>query len=307
MLSIMLRFVIVIVFSLSASAQPHFQSTSMDVGVEMVAHFVENREKFDNFACKGVVLNEFVNSRDDISSRSIDFVVFENSGKRLARSAFKRLDLSSGEATGWLDVFSTKGRQRIVVDKVELEEDYSKAMIRRDWLPKDPWSWAIISGAGFEQHMEDSLLWMTIFQEEKLLAVEEDGVITRAEWNVGPQARIQAHFDRRKGNMPTYCRYIVPVDKEKHFSSKSKLLFNEIETEWAPHSKGWVPVRIKNHREGLDAGRRVTSSETWLFSIHWNTRLVLDGVVDEKVFEKGKLKTVQLSESFTKGTKPSHD
>ena len=301
-------FALVFILSVSARAQSfQFQRTSESVGLDMVANFVENREKFSNFACKGVALNEFVNAKDDISSRNIDFIVFENSGKRLARSTFKIFDMTNGEETGWLDVFSSKGKQSLVVGKVEMEDDYSKAMLQRDWLPKDPWSWSIISGAGIEENMEDALLWMTIFQEKKLLAVEEDGVITRAEWDVGPLARVQVHFDRRKGNMPIFCRYVVPVDKEKHFSSKSKILFNEVETDWAPHLKGWVPIKVKNYREGLDAKNKVTSSETWQFTIDWNSRLLVDGVVDEKVFEKGKLKIVQLSESFSKGTKPSND
>ncbi len=76
-------------------------------------------------------------------------------------------------------------------------------------------------------------------REDKLLWVEDNGKLIRAEWDVGPRGRIQAYFDPGKGDMPVYCRIIIPINKEEKFGKKTRLAFNEIETEWAQHLDGW--------------------------------------------------------------------
>jgi len=288
-------------------AQAAFETVEKSVAMELVSIFAENRERFGNFACRGDVLTELVNANDRIRSTSVQFVIFERASERLSRKA-NRVDCLDGiTEPGWMEFFVKKGKVKVVTGKVEMDEEYSKQFSERDWLPKDPWSWPIISCAALELNLEDPLLWMRIFREEKLIAVQENGIFTRAEWDVGPQARVQVYFDQRKGNMPTFCRYIIPVDKEEEFSRKSKLLTNQVETEWAKHSDGWVPVRVRNYREGLDAKGRVRSTESWDFSIDWNTRLLREKVLPDVVFEVGKLSVVDLCDSFSKGTLPTPD
>ncbi len=288
-------------------SQPAFETVEKSVAMEMVSNFAENRERFGKFACRGDVLTELVNANDKIRSTSVKFVIFEAASERVSRKAHRIDSLDGGKEPGWMEFFVKKGKVRIVTGKVEMDEEYSKQFAARDWLPKDPWSWPIISCAGLDLNMEDPLLWMRIFREDKIIAVQENGILTRAEFDVGPQARVQVYFDQRKGNMPTFCRYIIPLDKEEEFSKKSKLLTNQVETEWTKHFDGWVPVRVRNYREGLDAKGKVRSTESWDFSIDWNTRLLRDKAFSDPVFEVGKLSVVDLWDSFSKGTLPTPD
>jgi hypothetical protein len=288
-----------------ANAQ-QFESVSRTVGLEMVEAFAENREKFSSFACKGEVVQELVNRFDEVSTSHIEFSVLENEAKRTSRSMFKTSDLTSGTILAFRDILSVKGK-RVLFSDPNASQDLLQQMLRMDWVPKDPWSWSFLAGAAFPGNREDALLWMDVFRENKLLWVHDNGKLVRAEWDIGPEARIQVYFDPAKGKIPIYCRYIIPINKEEEFGRRSRLLYNEIETEWAEHLRGWVPVRVRNYREALNEKGKVSSSETWSFSIDWNTKLMKDEVLTDSVFELGKVSSHDIFVSFSKGTSPIKD
>ena len=291
------------------SAQ-QFEEVSKSVGLEMITSFAENREKFSSFACRGTVTVEKVTSFDEVFPTCTHFAVLENHAKRSARSIYSIQDLYGDlQPPTFQDVFRIKGKQTLIRPggRFYPDEEYSEHMIKLHWLPKDPWSWSFIGCASLVTQLEDALLWMQVFREDKLLWVEDNGKLIRAEWDVGPRGRIQAYFDPGKGDMPVYCRIIIPINKEEKFGKKTRLAFNEIETEWTKHLDGWVPVKVRNYRESLDEKGKVSGSETWNFSLDWNSKLMKDGVVIDDVFEIGKLEGSQILDSFSKGTSPKRD
>ncbi|MFN7842493.1 MAG: hypothetical protein ACK5YR_23165 [Pirellula sp.] len=293
-----------------ATAQ-EFSSVSDTVGIEMIETFAENRERFSSFACRGEVTVELTTKADEIHPRFIKFAMFEDQAKRSSRTTYEIRD-AVNLGSDMEDVFTIKGRRilgtfildGVLVNPGDAGDEYIKNVVKRNWLPTDPWSWSFIPCASLDQNNEDALLWMQVFREEKLLWVQDNGKLIRAEWDVGELSRIQAYFDPAKGNMPVYCRYIVPIDKEVKFGKKSRLLFNEIETEWAKHLEGWVPTKVRNYRESLSERGKIVGSETWNFDLDWDSKLTKDGVVEGRVFEMGKLNMFQLHESFSKGTTP---
>ncbi len=66
-------------------------------------------------------------------------------------------------------------------------------------------------------------------------------------------------------------------------------------------------MKVRNYRESLDEKGKVSGSETWNFSLDWNSKLMKDGVVIDDAFEIGKLEGSQILDSFSKGTSPKRD
>lgn len=305
----MIRLSIVVFAALSSNdlfAQPQFQSASKSEVNEILADFVENRERFKVFGCNGIVVCDEMDLNDDLSAQTVEFCIFEDSQKKLLRYDWRKSIVANPDkVVGWLSVFQRKGVRKAVIDRKEQSDSFSKHMISAFWQPKEPWAWPMLDLESLGQNLEDPLLWARIFRDDKLLTVQDNGTVIRAEWDVGPEARVQVYFDNRVGNMPVYCRYIVPIDKNESFSKKSRLLMNETETKWAKHLEGWVPVKIKNYRENLDRQNKVRSIESWQFTIDWNTSLVKEGTVDESIFEIGKLRAREANSTFSKGTSPT--
>lgn len=308
-----LLFLIIIGFYANILCAQQFTTVSNSAGMELIGTFAENREMFSSFACMGSVTVLSVTSTDEIYTRATKFAVLESQKERSSRSIYEIHDFSNlAQASQVADIFTIKGK-RILGGSLAHQRfndddyDYVQDIVRMNWLPSDPWSWSYISCASLNQHREDALLWMESFREERLLWVEENGRLIRAEWDIGPEARIQTYFDSNQGSMPIYCRYIIPLNRQERFSKKSRLLLNQIETRWAEHMDGWVPVKVRNYRESLDPKGKIRSTETWDFSVDWNTKLIKEGVLDNSVFEVGKLSPSQIYDSFSKGTSPRID
>lgn len=291
-------------FSGWAAAQTVFQAVDEVDAREVLTDFVENRERFRSFGCAGTVDCSRVSGQQNNSLKKTFFCNFEDAKRKKSRSDWSTISFQETDEriNGWATIFKESGKSHVFSRRREVKDEFVDVMLREDWQPTDPWSWAIIDISSLGDRKDDALLWTQIFQEEKLLWAEDNGAILRAEWSVGPFCRVQCYFDKKFGNLPTYCRYIWPIDLDAKFGKKSKVFLNEIETSWARHEDGWVPVKVRNYREDLDRAGKVRGTEEWNFQIDWKSPQVKDGAVDPSVFIEGKMLSQTLFDTFSEGT-----
>jgi hypothetical protein len=245
--------------TLSSFGNCMFQENFYDIDQndvdEVVLDFATNREKFKAFGCRMLVDKESSavdpHYADDDSHSEYRFCVFEDGKSKNYRADWQRLNLfdSLPHPSSWGTLYKPSGKRKMFLRGLELNGNQLSSISELFFLPPDPWCATITDQMSIEKNREEPLHWMFLFDRKKLLWAQESSRFLRAEWNVGIESRMQVYFDRQKENLPVYCRYSIPANKDEKFGKKAKRYINEIETKWQKIGDGWVPTKVTNNRE----------------------------------------------------------
>ncbi len=245
---------------------------------EIVMAFGENREKFQTYICIGQLKMETIpfHIRASKGSSKAEFSIIDDHEKRRLRRDWRETLLMSEESAfePWISDIQIPGKKSRSIGHQDISHVYIEGTENEVWTPGDIWTMTISDWSSVIENHCHALRWMDILDSRKLLASQKYGSITRGEWSYGSVgARIQVYFDHEYGNMPVFCRVIIPPKDSPPFTRNTRLLLNEIESKWEKHQGGWVPVRVINQRDNFEKNGDPVVTFRWQFKFNWSSTL----------------------------------
>ena len=172
--------------------QSPYLDASNSLALEAVMDFGANREKVQRFCCRGSIEREHIpfHTKGDEALQEIRFRMFEDFEKRLVRRDWNSINLlGDAQLTDrWMSQFTdlaTPSKSRLFVNTAEVPREYSTNGVSQsqDWRPQNPGCFSIANESSLLNNHAETLIWLEMFHESKLLRTQYNGQIVRSEWN----------------------------------------------------------------------------------------------------------------------------